>query len=76
MYRFKWWYELLPDARVYTWTTYPEEVYANTTLQQMYIYNDNDGLWASEVVRYFWRFHPSLHPYSTLFDILSENLDL
>jgi hypothetical protein len=41
-----------------------------------YQYDPRDGLWATYVVRNFWRDNPEFHPHNTLFSILYEKLEI
>lgn len=77
MDHYKWGHQMPQDAMVYVWTHYPKERSIDPHNNQMfYIYDPADGLWASDVVRYFWRTHPHLHPHTTLFGLLHQKLEI
>lgn len=42
----------------------------------IYIYDPQDGLWATEGVRRVWRKHIFLHPHCTLFALLYKKLGI
>ena len=39
-----------------------------------FIYDPNDKLYATPAIRYKWKRKPYKHPYSTLFDLLQQEL--
>ena len=41
-----------------------------------YVYMENDSLWATNIVRDYWKRNPQFHPNATLFDILYSKLDM
>ena len=40
-----------------------------------YIFNPDDGLWATYIARQLWEKHPHSHPHCTLFDMLYNKLN-
>jgi hypothetical protein len=42
----------------------------------LFIFDPNDGLWASINVREYWDYHPQKHPCITLFGILYKKLEV
>lgn len=43
---------------------------------QDYIFDPNDGLWATEFVRAYWKREPQYHPHCALFYLLYKKLEL
>ena len=41
-----------------------------------YVYDPNDGLWASDSTRLFWAKFPHIHPHATLFSILRVHCEI
>lgn len=46
------------------------------TLQLTYLFDLEDGLWATSFSRQEWRLSPHLHPGFTLFSFLYKNLEI
>lgn len=40
-----------------------------------YIFNPEDGLWATKLVRKIWKDRPSQHPHCTLYNIIYKYLE-
>jgi hypothetical protein len=51
-------------------------VRANNEYSNNYLFDSNDGLWATQWAREIWEKQPCQHPNRTLFDILNEKLKI
>jgi hypothetical protein len=51
-------------------------VRANNEYSKNYIFDSNDGLWATQWARKIWEKQPCQHPNCTLFDILNKKLKI
>ena len=77
-------YNLPPDTTLYFWSpeylivrsyTLPEKPDSSYPNVCGFIYfRDKNGLWATEIVRSYWKNKPYFHPYATLFSVLYRNL--
>ena len=56
---------ILTDS--YTWPDFSPDRYR-------YIFTEDERLWASDLVRSFWKRKPQSHPHATLFSILRDHL--